>query len=208
MVSFCGVRCCWRPRTRKTHAHRRYLYAPCATWNHVQVFRKLDVDGDGTVSSLEFKRGLRKLRIGDYLSEKDVRRCESARTRTFFWLKAAIDDCPNVVDVGFSPPLFGRLHGRYSPLFSVHRRCSSALFADMLFRRKRRRSRMIAISDIRLNEFPQTSFRAGTMFIVGIPPANGVASPDPFTSNGDGRHSTSLQKLPRPAPNPRNTPRP
>lgn len=40
-----------------------------------KVFRKLDVDGDGTVSSLEFKRGLRKLRIGDYLSEKDVRRC-------------------------------------------------------------------------------------------------------------------------------------
>ncbi|CAM9175845.1 unnamed protein product [Hapterophycus canaliculatus] len=39
-----------------------------------KVFRKLDVDGDGTVSSLEFKRGLRKLRIGDYLSERDVRR--------------------------------------------------------------------------------------------------------------------------------------
>lgn len=39
------------------------------------MFRKLDVDGDGTVSSLEFKRGLRKLRIGDYLAEKDVRRC-------------------------------------------------------------------------------------------------------------------------------------
>eukprot|EP00903_Cladosiphon_okamuranus_P013950 g12974.t1 len=39
-----------------------------------KVFRKLDVDGDGTVSSLEFKRGLRKLRIGDYLAEKDVRR--------------------------------------------------------------------------------------------------------------------------------------
>ncbi|CAM9186272.1 unnamed protein product, partial [Ectocarpus fasciculatus] len=39
-----------------------------------KVFRKLDVDGDGTVSSLEFKRGLRKLRIGDYLAERDVRR--------------------------------------------------------------------------------------------------------------------------------------
>ncbi|CAM9842968.1 unnamed protein product [Pylaiella littoralis] len=39
-----------------------------------KVFRKLDVDGDGTVSSMEFKRGLRKLRIGDYLAEKDVRR--------------------------------------------------------------------------------------------------------------------------------------
>lgn len=44
-----------------------------------KVFRKLDVDGDGTVSSLEFKRGLRKLRIGDYLTEKDVRRCGSGR---------------------------------------------------------------------------------------------------------------------------------
>eukprot|EP00904_Undaria_pinnatifida_P002651 jgi/Undpi1/12387/HiC_scaffold_5.g02059.m1 len=39
-----------------------------------KVFRKLDEDGDGTLTSLEFKRGLRKLGIGDYLGEKDVRR--------------------------------------------------------------------------------------------------------------------------------------
>lgn len=57
------------------------------------MFRKLDVDGDGTVSSLEFKRGLRKLRIGDYLAEKDVRRCERASKRTFqFGLVARDDD--------------------------------------------------------------------------------------------------------------------
>lgn len=49
---------------------------------NAQVFRKLDVDGDGTVSSLEFKRGLRKLRIGDYLAEKDVRRCASVREKS------------------------------------------------------------------------------------------------------------------------------
>lgn len=40
-----------------------------------QAFRKLDADGDGTLTSLEFKRGLRKLGIGEYLAEKDVRRC-------------------------------------------------------------------------------------------------------------------------------------
>lgn len=40
-----------------------------------KVFRKLDVDGDGTVTSLQFKKGLRKLGIGEHLAEKDVRRC-------------------------------------------------------------------------------------------------------------------------------------
>lgn len=57
------------------------------------MFRKLDVDGDGTVNSLEFKRGLRKLRIGDYLSEKDVRRCECAAesTKSFACLPRGYD---------------------------------------------------------------------------------------------------------------------
>ena len=39
-----------------------------------KVFRRMDTNGDGTLTSLQFKRGLRKLGIGDYLSERDVRR--------------------------------------------------------------------------------------------------------------------------------------
>ncbi|CAM9910415.1 unnamed protein product, partial [Ascophyllum nodosum] len=39
-----------------------------------KIFRKLDVHGDGTLTALEFKRGLRKLGIGEYLAERDVRR--------------------------------------------------------------------------------------------------------------------------------------
>lgn len=55
------------------------IFFLCLDQPHPQAFRKLDTDGDGTLTSVGFKRGMRKLGIGDYLTEKDVRRYSRCR---------------------------------------------------------------------------------------------------------------------------------